>query len=160
MQYDTDSLQRIKNILTGKKQTIAVAESVTGGHLQAALSSVEDASLFYEGGISVYNIKQKVRHLNVDPLNAIQTNCVSAQVAEEMAVNVCRLFHCDWGLSITGYARPLEQEPQMELYAWYGVAKHGVITHVDRIIAEPDELLQVQLFYANTLLLNCYNCFL
>ena len=43
----------IGNILKRKEQTIAVAESVTAGLLQLSLSAATDASLFFQGGITV-----------------------------------------------------------------------------------------------------------
>ena len=55
MLYDEEVINQIKEWLTAHKQTIAVAESVTAGHLQAALSSAVEASKFFQGGITAYN---------------------------------------------------------------------------------------------------------
>jgi nicotinamide-nucleotide amidase len=52
-------------LLMKKKNTIAVAESVTSGNIQAVLSLAKDATAFFQGGITVYNIGQKCRHLLV-----------------------------------------------------------------------------------------------
>lgn len=81
-----DIIQSIGNILIERQQSIAVAESVTSGHMQAALSTAPDAAKFYQGGITAYNLGQKSRHLHVEPIHATASNCVSDQVAHEMAM--------------------------------------------------------------------------
>lgn len=63
MLYNIDTLNKIKDFLIEGKQTLAVAESVTSGHLQAAFSAATLASKFFQGGITAYNIGQKSRHL-------------------------------------------------------------------------------------------------
>ena len=90
--YNRALIERIGNKLLTKKQTIAVAESVTSGHLQAALSLAPDASRFFQGGITAYNVGQKYRHLPVEPTHALQCNAVSEKVSADMAQGVCRLL--------------------------------------------------------------------
>ena len=64
-------------LLIKKKNTIAVAESVTAGNLQAVFSLAKDATAFFQGGITAYNIGQKCRHLLVEPTHAINaTACL------------------------------------------------------------------------------------
>lgn len=107
--FDFTRINEIKNRLVENKQTLAVAESVTSGFLQAAFSSAENASLFFQGGITAYNLAQKFRHLDVEPIHAESVNCVSPKVAREMATHCTKLFHSDWGIGITGYASPMPQ---------------------------------------------------
>src|SRR5688500_8216804 len=121
-----DIIQVIGNILIERQQSIAVAESVTSGHMQVALSTATDAVKFYQGGITAYNIGQKSRHLHVEPIHAIACNCVSEQVACEMALQVCNLFNSQWGISITGYASKVP-ESNNELFAFYAIAYAGKI---------------------------------
>src|SRR5688572_13935952 len=85
---------------------LAVAESLTGGHVQALVSSVSGISKVFAGGVTAYNEHQKVRHLKVDQTHAAENNCVSERVAREMALGVCRLFDVEIGLATTGYAEP------------------------------------------------------
>ena len=75
--FDKKLIDDIGNKFKEKKQSIAVAESVTSGLLQAAFSNAKEASFFFQGGITAYNIGQKSRHLLVEPLHAIEYNCVS-----------------------------------------------------------------------------------
>lgn len=82
-------LERIKTYMLAHTETLAVAESVTSGCLQAALSLAEDATRFFQGGITAYNLGRKARHLKIDPIHAQEANCVSEKVAIEMAEQVC-----------------------------------------------------------------------
>src|SRR5688572_31469658 len=104
MLYNEEAIENIKAILVDRELTLSVAESVTSGHLQAALSSAKDATKFFQGGITTYNAGQKCRHLNIEPISALENNCVTEKVACEMAAQVSRLFISDVGISSTGYA--------------------------------------------------------
>jgi nicotinamide-nucleotide amidase len=146
-----DIIQSISNILIERQQSIAVAESVTSGHLQVALSAAMDAVKFYQGGITAYNLGQKSRHLQVDPIHATACNCVSEQVAGEMALEVCGLFTSDWGLAITGYASKVP-ESNNELFAYYAICYAGKILQSGKIEPPDGEPEQVQSFYAKELL--------
>ena len=69
--FDKATLDVIKDHMLSKENTIAVAESVTSGLIQSAFASIEDASRFYRGGITAYNMGQKYRHLFVEPIHAL-----------------------------------------------------------------------------------------
>jgi nicotinamide-nucleotide amidase len=86
--------------------TIAVAESVTCGHLQAKIGAHPSVAEIFKGGITAYSIDHKVRHLGVDATHASKTNCVSTRVADEMARGACALFGVEIGVATTGYADP------------------------------------------------------
>jgi nicotinamide-nucleotide amidase len=150
--FATDTLLAIRERLLRRQETIAVAESVTSGLVQAALSTTPDAIQFYQGGITTYNLRQKTRHLHVNTIHALSCNCVSTQVAEEMAVNVCKLFSSHWGLGITGYATPVP-ESNDSLFAHYCVARGGQIMKSGIIKpAKKAEPFNIQQWYANRLL--------
>jgi PncC family amidohydrolase len=84
--YNQSTIDAIRNYLVGAEETIAVAESVTSGHLQAALSSGEEASKYFQGGLTAYNAGQKARHLNIEPIYADKVNCVADKIASAMAI--------------------------------------------------------------------------
>ena len=84
---------------------IAVAESLTAGHLQALISGVSGASDYFEGGLTAYNITQKVGLLGVDQAHAAAVNCVSERVAREMALGVAARFGVPISAATTGYAQ-------------------------------------------------------
>ena len=97
-------LEFIKKSLIKKSQTLAVAESLTAGNLQAMIGSVSWASWFFKGWMTAYTESMKVKHLWVDQAHAHRVNCVSQRVANEMALWVCTLFNSTRGISTTGYA--------------------------------------------------------
>ena len=150
--YDLEIINKLGIQLSIARQTIAVAESVTSGHLQAALSLADQATFFYQGGITTYNIVQKYTHLHIAPTHAISCNCVSEKIAEEMAVNVCALFSSDWGIAITGYASPIPEARLKDIYACYAFAFKGEAIRTGIVAATESDPLQVQLFYTNQLL--------
>ena len=135
--FDSNVLNKIRDDLKSSKETVAVAESVTSGLLQWAFSQMDDAACFYQGGITVYNLAQKTKHLNVEPIHANEVNCVSQVVSDKMALEVCNAFLSDWGIGITGYATPIPQSGQ-QVFAFYSIACKGKIVESGRI----DERLQ------------------
>ena len=82
-------------LLRAPRLTLAVAESLTAGQVQARIASVSGSSGYFLGGITAYTLEQKVRHLGVDRAAADPVDCVSAKVAEEMAAGAIRLFGSD-----------------------------------------------------------------
>jgi PncC family amidohydrolase len=144
-------IQSIGNILIERQQSISVAESVTSGNIQLELSSAKDAIKFFQGGITAYNLGQKSRHLQVDPINATACNCVSEQVAQEMAFGVCKLFTSDWGLAITGYASKVP-ESNNELFAYYAIVKAGKMIQGGKIEPPDGKPEEIQSFYTKELL--------
>ncbi|MFB6275652.1 MAG: competence/damage-inducible protein A [Halothece sp.] len=104
---DEDSLANVTgNLLLEAKQTVAVAESCTGGGLGAMLTSVSGSSGYFLGGIVAYDneIKQQLLGVKAESLN--QEGAVSGTVAQQMALGVKKQFQSDWGLSVTGIAGP------------------------------------------------------
>jgi len=150
--YNKAIIENIGHRIIIKKQTIAVAESVTSGHLQAALSLAPDASRFFQGGITAYNVGQKCRHLLVEPTHALECNAVSEKVAADMAREVCRLFSSDYGVAITGYATLSPEEGIEELYAYIAIAFHGEIVAAEKITTHLTDSLEVQINYVNQVL--------
>ena len=79
--------------LQGK--TLATAESLTGGGIGAALTSVPGASAVYMGGVVSYTNEIKQNVLGVSPETLKIHGAVSCQTAQEMAVGVRKLLHTD-----------------------------------------------------------------
>ena len=139
-------------------QTIAVAESVTSGLIQNVFSNLDEASLFFEGGITAYNLQQKCTHLFIDPVHAVTCNCVSEKVAEQMALGISKSFKTTWGLSITGYASPVPEIGVHELYACYAISfAHRVLRRatIKAVTEDPED---VQHFYALSVLEDFIQC--
>jgi nicotinamide-nucleotide amidase len=103
--------------------TLAVAESMTCGRIQARVGAISGASHFFLGGITAYQLEQKVRHLGVSRAAAEPVNSVSAAVVEQMARGACVLFGSDLGLATTGYAEPSAEWNVAQPFAWWGLAR-------------------------------------
>jgi nicotinamide-nucleotide amidase len=110
-------------LLQAPRLTLAVAESLTCGRLQARIGAVSGASEYFLGGLTAYSLEQKVRHLGVDRAEALAVNSVSARVAEQMARGACVLFGADVGVGTTGYAEGSAEHRVAEPFAWWGLAR-------------------------------------
>jgi len=148
---DTSLLKSISEILLAKKESVAVAESVTSGLVQFLFSNAPDAARFFQGGITAYNLGQKSRHLHVNPLHADEVNCVSSRVATELAFGARKLFCSDWALAITGYASPMPASDD-KLFAFYAITYADEVKKEGKIIPESSEPTLVQQEYANIVL--------
>ncbi len=87
-------------------QTVAVAESCTGGGLGARLTARPGSSGYVLGGVIAYADAVKTALLGVDPELLRLQGAVSAECAEAMAEGAQRRLGSDWALSITGVAGP------------------------------------------------------
>jgi len=98
--------EQIAAQLIARKQTIAVAESSTGGLISAALLSVPGASAYFLGGAVVYT--RDARRLLMDiPDEAMKgIRSASEPYAKLLASQVRQRFSTDWGLSETGATGP------------------------------------------------------
>ena len=110
-----------KLMLREPRLTLAVAESLTCGHVQALIGTVPGASEFFLGGITAYNLEQKVRHLGVNRAHARTVDCASQRVAVEMAQGACALFGADLAVATTGYAQPDAAKGVTAPMAWWAL---------------------------------------
>jgi nicotinamide-nucleotide amidase len=146
----------VRKQMVARGLRLAVAESLTGGYLQALVSTAAGASDFFEGGVVAYSLEQKAAVLGVDRGHAAEVNSVSPRVAREMAQGVCRLMGVDVGVATTGYASPSEEHgvtlPFAHIAIW---RRHG--SDVGELLFEgrfekDDFRIQVQQFIAHTAL--------
>ncbi len=96
--------------LTGRAETLAVAESLTGGQLTGALVDVPGASAVLRGGVVAYASDLKTSLLGVDPRLLAEVGAVDAQVAAGMAAGVQARLAATYGLATTGVAGPTDQD--------------------------------------------------
>ena len=90
--------------------TVAVAESLTGGLLGAALTELPGSSAAFRGGLQVYATDLKSRLAGVPPAVLSEHGAVSMQTAEALAAGVRERLEATWGVGVTGVAGPDEQE--------------------------------------------------
>jgi nicotinamide-nucleotide amidase len=99
--------ERIGSALKARGETIAVAESSTGGLISAALLSVAGASTYFRGGGIIYT--EQARHSLLDipkPMPAPVERASTQPYAELLATTVRRQLDATWGLGETGAAGP------------------------------------------------------
>ena len=90
--------------------TVAVAESLTGGRLAAALTGRPGASAVFRGSVTAYATELKAEILGVDPELLARVGAVDGEVARQMAEGVRRLCGSEVGIATTGVAGPAPQD--------------------------------------------------
>lgn len=104
---DADSLASVViDRLRQRGETLAVAESCTGGGLGAALAAVPGASDVFLGGVIAYANAVKQELLGVPAALLQRHGAVSEPVARAMAAGVQRLSGATWTIAVTGIAGP------------------------------------------------------
>jgi len=96
----------IGRLLSRTGQTLATAESCTGGMIGRMITDAPGASAYYVGGIIAYANEVKIAHLGVPAETLTAHGAVSEEVADAMARGCRSRFTTDWAVSVTGIAGP------------------------------------------------------
>ncbi len=96
----------VGKLLVAKQQTIACAESCTGGLLTSMLTDVAGSSAYVMGSVVSYTNSIKERLVGVNPATIAAHTEISAETAGEMAEGIRQLIGTDLGVGITGLAGP------------------------------------------------------
>ncbi len=94
------------NLLSRAQQTLAFAESCTGGFLANQITNVPGASAIFKGGVVSYSNSSKQALLGVQETTLIAEGAVSEAVAREMAEGALARFKADMAIAVTGIAGP------------------------------------------------------
>ena len=123
-------LSQIAAALLARKQTLASAESCTGGLVGAALTGLPGSSAWYLGGIVAYSNALKIRLLGVPPDVLDAHGAVSLETARAMAAGARRTCQADFAVAITGIAGPAGGTPDKPVGLVYMAvaAPHGTAT--------------------------------
>ena len=126
---DVDGLAEV--VLDGlqhRRQTLATAESCTGGLLSARITDVPGASEAFLGGAVTYTNDAKEDLVGVPHELLVEHGAVSEEVARAMASGVRDRFSADWGIGITGIAGPTggTAEKPVGLVHWAVAGPGGV----------------------------------
>lgn len=113
-----------------RDESVATAESLTGGLLAGFLTGVPGASVSFPGGVVTYATEVKQDLLGVPADVVAEHGVVSGPCAEAMASGVRRLLDATWGLSTTGVAGPDTQEGKPVGTVFVGVAGPGGVRSV------------------------------
>ncbi|WP_452225861.1 competence/damage-inducible protein A [Lacinutrix cladophorae] len=101
--------------LTLKKQTLATAESCTGGKIAEQITAIPGASSYFKGSVVSYTEEIKKEILKVPKALIAKHTVVSAEVAEAMAASVLQLFNTDYAIATTGNAGPTKDNTTEEV---------------------------------------------
>jgi PncC family amidohydrolase len=101
-----DLAERLQGVCLGRRLTVAVAESCTGGLVAAALTEVPGSSGYFVGGVASYADVAKTALLGVPEASLAAHGAVSAQVARAMATGVRERLGTALAASVTGIAGP------------------------------------------------------
>jgi nicotinamide-nucleotide amidase len=96
--------------LIERRETLATAESLTGGLLAATLVEIPGVSAVYRGGLVVYATELKARLAGVPEDLLAERGPVDADVALALAAGARERCAADWGLATTGVAGPESQD--------------------------------------------------
>jgi PncC family amidohydrolase len=135
-------LRDLHSMLAARGASVAVAESLTGGLLGAALTETPGSSETFRGGVLAYTTALKVQLLGVDPDLLDREGAVHPEVVRAMARGVRERLATTYGLATTGVAGPdpLDGQPpgtvyvglagpdgeQVGSHTWSGLDRAGV----------------------------------
>ncbi len=119
----------VLDALRQRGETLATAESCTGGLISAHLTDVPGASDVFLGGVVSYSNDVKEKLLGVPHETLVEHGAVSEEVARAMATGACDRFGSDWGIGITGVAGPTggTEEKPVGLVHWAIAGPQGVV---------------------------------
>lgn len=102
--------------------TIATCESVTGGGIGSAFTSVPGSSAAFRGGLITYATDLKISLAGVDAAFAAENGVINERTATQMALGAAWNCRSDVGLSSTGVAGPESQDGVAPGTIWLGLA--------------------------------------
>jgi len=115
-------VQELVAELRRRRETLATAESLTGGAVASALVDVPGVSLVLRGAIVAYATELKHELLGVDADLLAREGAVHPEVARQMADGVRLRLGATWGVATTGVAGPDPQDGKLPGTVHFAVA--------------------------------------
>jgi nicotinamide-nucleotide amidase len=123
---DQTPASAILALLGSRGQTLAIAESCTGGRVAAALTTVPGASQSFRGAVVAYDDSVKTSQLGVRPETLERYGAVSEEAVREMARGVRERLRADVALATTGIAGPQGGTPEKPVgTVWFALDDAG-----------------------------------
>jgi nicotinamide-nucleotide amidase len=160
MQLSEKYAVQVVELLTKRKETLALAESCTGGYIAHLITSVPGASQVFLGSVVSYANDAKMKLLGVSENTLKHVGAVSEESALAMAAGAKALFGSDWALSTTGIAGPgggTKRKPVGTLFFSIRGPKESQVSHLH--VEDLDRKKNVHAF-AQTALKNLYDAIL
>jgi nicotinamide-nucleotide amidase len=111
--YDDDTIESVLGaLLAARNETLATAESCTGGLLGSRITDISGSSRYYLGGAVCYTAAAKSALANVDAALIREHGEVSEEVAVALAQGIRARFGATYGVGITGIAGPTGGTPE------------------------------------------------
>ena len=129
----------VVELLKAKKQSVAVAESITGGGVGAALTAVGGASDVFLGGVIAYSPAVKESLLGIEKETIATFGVVSEEVAVAMADGIRELLGSTWGISTTGVAGPGDADGVAAGTVWIAIS--GPINQTTQLEVEGERVV-------------------
>jgi nicotinamide-nucleotide amidase len=131
----------IVQLLTEKRQTVATAESCTGGFIAHHFTNVSGSSAIFGHGFVTYANEAKIRHLDVDP-DTLQTHgAVSVPTVLQMAEGALQASGADHAIAVTGIAGPTggsDEKPVGTVFI--GLASRGQPAIAHKYVFQTDRI--------------------
>ncbi|MCK5251879.1 MAG: CinA family protein [Thermoplasmata archaeon] len=132
--------EEIGRLLTQREETLAIAESLTGGLVTSRITDVPGSSAYLVEGVVAYANEAKETRLGVQEATLIAHGAVSEPVAREMAEGIRRRADTTWGISTTGIAGPTGDTEEKPLGLVYVAVAGPQGTMVRRNVFPGDRL--------------------
>ncbi|RNB88181.1 competence/damage-inducible protein A [Brevibacillus nitrificans] len=130
---DSSLHEVLVNELRKRGESIACAESCTGGTVASLITSVPGSSSVFRGGIVCYTNEVKNQVLGVSEEVLATEGAVSEQTAKLLAENVREKLGTTYGVSVTGVAGPDSSEGKPVGLVYVGIAAEGLPTVVKEL---------------------------
>lgn len=98
--------QVVGQLLLQRKQTVATAESCTGGYIAHLITAIPGSSAYYEGSMVTYSYKAKENLLGVDHTILTEKGAVSEEVVLQMANGLLAELKTDYAIAVSGIMGP------------------------------------------------------
>jgi nicotinamide-nucleotide amidase len=121
---ENETLEKIvSEWLRGTRQSIALAESCTGGYISSLFTAIPGASDIFKGAIVPYTNEAKHELLSVDKKIFELHGAVSSECVEQLAKHVREKFGSDFSIAVSGIAGPTGGTPEKPVgTVWIGIA--------------------------------------
>ncbi len=103
---DISLQEALGKILTERKQTLATAESCTGGHVAQLITSIPGSSTYFKGSIVAYDNEVKIKLLGVDPVVLSTSGAVSEETVRAMVQGAISVMKTDFAIATSGIMGP------------------------------------------------------
>lgn len=136
--------KEIGRLLARRHETLAVAESCTGGYIANQLTNIPGASAWFERGVVAYSNTSKEQWLGVPHHIIGKSGAVDAECAEAMAVGIRKVAGATYGLATTGIAGPDGGTPEKPVgTVFIGFAYPGGVTVSEHHFPQGREVFKV-----------------